>query len=189
MMHIYTNSGFDNSFFTYPKFYSQMVNRFPTNSKFVEIGCWKGKSSAYIAVEIINSKKIIDLICIDTWEGSIEHKTDSYPEVKNLYAIFKENMKPLDGYYTDMKMTSLKASTFFENNSVDFVFIDASHEYEDVKNDILTWLPKIKKGGVLAGHDYWSDVTVWPGVRKAVNELLINFTTTDEGCWIYETKS
>ena len=88
-----------------------------------------------------------------------------------------------------MKMSSLDAVNFFEDKSLDFVFIDASHEYEDVKNDIVSWLPKIKHGGILAGHDYWSDPDSWPSVRKAVNDTLNNITSTDEGCWIYNVHS
>lgn len=185
MIHIYDQPQFNNSFFTFPNLYSEMVNKFPSNSKFVEIGCWKGKSSAYMAVEIINSCKKIEFICVDTWEGSIEHKNGNYPELKNLYEIFKENMKPLENFYINMRMTSMEAVKLFEDNSLDFVFIDASHEYEDVKNDIISWLPKVKKGGVLSGHDYWEDPTTIPDVRRAVNDVLTNFYTTNEGCWVY----
>lgn len=181
MNHIYDQPQFENSFFTFPKFYSEIVNKFPSNSKFVEIGCWKGKSSAYMTVEIINSGKNIEFICIDTWEGSVEHK--DYPELKNLYEIFKKNMKPLENFYTDMKMKSIDASKLFEDKSLDFVFIDASHEYEDVKNDILSWLPKVKKGGIISGHDYWPYSFL--DVKKAVHEILINVESTNEGCWIY----
>ena len=161
-----------------------MVLRFPSNSKFIEIGSWKGQSSAYMTVEIINSGKNIKFFCIDTWEGSEEHQ--EFTEVKNLYQIFKDNMKPLENYYIDIRKTSLEAAKIFDDNSIDFVFIDASHKYEDVKNDINTWLPKVKKGGILAGHDYFFQSDVWPEVRKAVDELLINIKFTNEGCWIYD---
>jgi predicted alpha/beta hydrolase family esterase len=52
---------------------------------------------------------------------------------------------------------------------LDFVFIDADHKYESVKADIAAWLPKVRPGGHIAGHDYHSD---WPGVQKAVDEVL-----------------
>ena len=57
----------------------------------------------------------------------------------------------------------------YEDNSLDFVFIDASHKYIDVKEDIINWLPKIRKGGILAGDDF-----SWSGVRRALKELLPN---------------
>jgi len=184
MKHIYTEPQFNNSFFTYPKLYSEMVKRFPNNSTFIEIGSWKGQSAAYMVVEIINSKKDIKFICVDTWNGSIEHQ--SYDEISDLYNIFKNNMSPFKSYYTDLRLPSVEASKLFNDNSIDFIFIDASHEYEDVKNDIIHWLPKVKKNGILSGHDYWADSDSWPGVKKAVNELLKNTKHTNEGCWIYE---
>jgi predicted O-methyltransferase YrrM len=67
-------------------------------------------------------------------------------------------------------MTSLDAVSLYENRSLDFIFIDASHEYEDVKKDIIAWYPKLKLGGIIAGHDY----TSYDGVKKAVDEILIN---------------
>ena len=57
----------------------------------------------------------------------------------------------------------------YEDNSLDFVFIDASHKYIDVKEDIINWLPKVRKGGILAGDDF-----SWSGVRRALKELLPN---------------
>ena len=53
------------------------------------------------------------------------------------------------------------------NNSVDLVFIDANHNYEFVKKDILKYKSKLKPGGILCGHDI-----DYPGVNRAVNELL-----------------
>lgn len=151
--HIYQQLQFGEDWFTYASLYKNMVTKFPSGSKFVEIGSWKGKSSAFMAVEIANSGKNIDFYCIDTFEGSIEYKNN--PELPFLYEVFKTNMKPLENYYTDIRTTSLNAVEKFDDESIDFVFIDGSHEYEDIKNDIISWLPKVKKGGILAGHDYY----------------------------------
>ena len=46
MEHIYQQLQFGEDWFTYPEFYKQMVERFSSGSKFVEVGCWKGKSSS-----------------------------------------------------------------------------------------------------------------------------------------------
>ena len=69
-----------------------------------------------------------------------------------------------------VRLSSLESAKLYPDRSLDFVFIDASHEYEDVKQDILSWYPKIKKGGYIAGHDY----TTFDGVQKAVNEIIIH---------------
>ena len=57
-------------------------------------------------------------------------------------------------------------------NNLDLVYIDAAHDYDSVKQDILTWLPKIKKGGFIAGHDYRYDPNI--GVYEAVNDIFVN---------------
>ena len=184
MNHIFDQPQFGEPWFSFPNLYSRMVEKFPSGSKFVEIGSWKGKSSAYMAVEIANSNKKIDFYCVDTWEGSIEHA--GMEELPRLYDIFIDNMRPVESYYFPLKLKSIEAVSKFEDKSLDFVFIDASHEYEDVKNDIIAWLPKVKPGGVLAGHDYYIDGYDWfPGVKQAVNELLINFEV-EENCFIYK---
>lgn len=184
MNHIFDQPQFGEPWFSFPNLYSRMVEKFPSGSKFVEIGSWKGKSSAYMAVEIANSNKKIDFYCVDTWEGSVEHA--GMEELPRLYDIFIDNMRPVESYYFPLKLKSIEAVSKFEDKSLDFVFIDASHEYEDVKNDIIAWLSKVKPGGVLAGHDYYIDGYDWfPGVKQAVNELLINFEV-EENCFIYK---
>lgn len=59
------------------------------------------------------------------------------------------------------------ASTRFKDNSLDFVYIDAAHDYDSVKSDIETWIVKIKPGGMMAGDDY-----KWPGLSRAVGEFF-----------------
>lgn len=185
MNHIYQEPQFGEDWFTYPVLYSEMVEKFSSGSKFVEVGCWKGKSAAYMAVEIANSNKNIEFYCIDTWGGSIEHQ-EGYNLVE-LYDVFTSNMKPVEKYHIPMRMASLDAVEKFEDNSLDFVFIDASHEYEDIKNDIFAWLPKVKVGGVLAGHDYYPEDPdrLNCGVYYAANELLYDLIHR-EHCFVYE---
>lgn len=185
--HYYNNDEvFGNeNWFSYPNLYKAIVEQCQNGSKIVEVGSWKGRSTSYMAVEIYNSKKDIEFYCVDTWEGGPDHQ--GREELSDLYNIFLHNMKPVEGYYTPLKKTSLDASKEFEDNSLDFVFIDASHEYEDVKNDIMAWLSKVKPGGILAGHDYYPEESFdwFPGVKRAVNECLNNFETS-ENCFIYE---
>ena len=69
---------------------------------------------------------------------------------------------------------------------VDFVFIDGNHAYEYVKNDILKYWSKVKKGGFLGGHDY---ISGHPEVIKAVDEFVKNQNLTlhaIEDCWYVE---
>ena len=169
MEHIYEQTQFGEPWFNFQNLYSRVVKLFPSGSKFVEVGSWKGKSSAYMAVEIANSNKDIEFYCVDTWQGSKEHLNI---DLSDLYDTFINNMKSLDKYYLPLKLSSLEAAKKFKDNSLDFVFIDASHEYDDVKADILAWFPKVKDGGIIAGHDYYSGHDYFPGVKKAVKETL-----------------
>ena len=164
MDHFYHNI---QGWFGFDGLYQQMVKEAGPLAHFVEVGAWKGRSAAYMAVEIANSGKNIKFDVVDTWQGSLEHQTD--PSITNdtLYLEFLANMKPAEDYYTARRMPSLEAAESYPDGSLDFVLIDASHEYADVRADILAWLPKIRPGGTLAGDDY-----NWPGVKQAVNELL-----------------
>jgi glycosyltransferase involved in cell wall biosynthesis len=183
MNHIYNQQQFGEVWFNYPNLYKSMVERFPSGSKFVEIGSWKGMSSAFLAVEIANSNKDIDFYCVDTWGGSVEHEQYGI-DTSSLYDTFLDNMSPLQKYYKAIRAQSLQAVKQFEDKSLDFIFIDASHEYEDVREDIIAWIPKLKEGGVIAGHDYINDD--FPGVKKAVHEVLSNIKVIDT-CWVYDT--
>lgn len=80
-----------------------------------------------------------------------------------------------------LRLTSLQAAALFPDEFFDGVYIDANHKYEHVKQDITLWLPKVRKGGVLAGHDYWSLVD--PEVKTAVDECLE--TELRKQDWIY----
>lgn len=166
-----------------------MIDNSSDGSHFVEVGSWKGRSAAFMAVEIHNSGKGIKFDCIDTWEGSEEHLDLSSQWfnselIKNkdwLYSEFLKNIGPVKDLINPIRKTSLEAASMYEDESLDFVFIDAAHDYENVKQDILAWLPKVKKGGVIAGHDYSS----FPGVRQAVDEIF-NHKIVSETCWIYK---
>ncbi len=157
MKHIYQNI---EGWFSFPNLYKSMVEKFPTGSRLVEIGVFKGCSFSYLVVEAINSGKKFDLVAIDAfpWEGLKES--------------FLENMKPLEGHYRLLAGgDSFDRAKDFEDESIDFLFIDANHTYEFVIKDIKSFLPKMKKGGVIAGHDYNEH---HPGVIQAVNEVFTN---------------
>ena len=181
------DSIFGENWFSYPNLYKRVVSEAKDGDVFVELGAWKGRSTSCLAVEIANSKKDITLYVIDTWEGSVEHVGNSEEtSLPTLYETFLNNMKPVEEYFIPIKLSSDEASKKFKDSSLDFVFLDASHEYEDVKNDINNWLPKVRNGGILAGHDYYVDrYDFFPGVKQAVNETLDTFDC-DEICFIHK---
>lgn len=179
--HIYHLEQFGESWFFNESLYSYMVETCNNNSVFVEVGSWKGKSSAYMAVEIANSEKNILFYCVDTWTGSKEHQSPEY-NLEELFNVFSTNMQQLQYFYSPLRMYSCEASKLFKDESIDFIYIDASHEYEDVKDDINHWLPKLKTGGIIAGDDYGNPD--FPGVHRAVFELLDGYEVK-RGTWIF----
>jgi hypothetical protein len=66
-------------------------------------------------------------------------------------------------------MLSTRAAQSFPDNFFDFIFLDAAHDHASVQEDLRAWWPKLKVGGLFAGHDY---SPVWPGVWRAVSELF-----------------
>jgi SAM-dependent methyltransferase len=139
--------------------YRAAVESATDGAHFVEVGCWKGRSAAFMAVEIINSGKQIIFDCVDHFQGSEEHldtTSDGYDADAaqgRLLQVFTQNMQPIAGYYNIVVQPSIEAALRYADGSLDFVFIDASHDYDNVKADILAWWSKVKPGGMLAGHD------------------------------------
>jgi cephalosporin hydroxylase len=158
--------------FDFEELYFQMVAKAPVNARFVEVGSWLGKSSAYMALKIKGSGKNIRFDCIDVWEFVSDepfyHK--DIQRLGDIYFIFLDNMNKTNSLdiVKPIKLGSVKASKLYDNNSLDFVFIDANHTYEFVRKDIEAWLPKIKVGGYIGGHDYNS----CEGVKRAVDEAF-----------------
>ena len=162
--------------FNYENVYRHMIAFAPENTqeKFVEIGAWKGKSVCYAAVEIINSGKNIKIDSVDTWEGSPGEPVlmnDESVINGTLYDEFIKNIEPVKSIVTPIKNTSVEAAKLYADNSLFFVFIDGSHLYESVREDILAWLPKVKPGGFIGGHDI-DQTEEFNGVRRAVDELI-----------------
>jgi predicted O-methyltransferase YrrM len=175
--------------FTFPNFYKNIVSYLPSGSTIVEVGCWKGKSSSYLAVEILNSGKDIKLICVDTFDGSAEHVIKNSPfyeplleQKDGLYNEFLKNIDPVKDIVEIVRSASLDAADKIANDSVDLVFIDAAHDYDSVYQDIKYWLPKVKEGRFLAGHD-----VAYAPIQKALQEHFGNgYKNMGEDVWFFK---
>lgn len=135
------------------------------NIKIAEIGVYMGRGTAIWNVELINQDFKYEYHAIDSFLGSKEHTADSLPD----YNMCISNLSPVIDKIKIIKEYSIEASKLYEDEYFNIVYIDASHEYEDVKKDVQSWYPKVKKGGFICGDDYTRG---WPGVVKAVDELL-----------------
>ena len=127
----------------------------------VEIGVLKGKN----AKSIFNTLNINKLYLVDIWDVKYFKKANkNYKKCQNK---FKNNLNVLI-----IKKTSLDASIHIENNSLDFCYIDASHDYFNVKQDIEIWSKKVKVNGIISGHDIMHINSL--GVFEALKEYSEN---------------
>lgn len=122
----------------------------------VEVGSWSGESAEILC------QYAARLYCVDPWRNGdgAEHEF-----------IFDQRMAAYDNV-TKIKTTSAVAASRFAPQSLDFVYIDGLHDYEHVSQDLLLWLPKLRNGGWLAGHDY-DDHPLHADVVRAVNDIII----------------
>ena len=133
--------------------YKKMVDRFDSGSHFVEVGAFLGRSAVFMAVEIINSGKRIKFDCVDHWRGSEEHHDNENIDAENLYENFLENIQPVKSVINPVRAESVMASKLYKPNSLDFIFIDASHDERSVREDLTYWMPRLKENGMIAGDD------------------------------------
>jgi lipopolysaccharide biosynthesis glycosyltransferase len=135
----------------------------------VEVGTYKGQTADSILKLCPNTK----IHLIDVWDNShYRNKQDRlYHAKKDEWNTAKEHAYKVKEKYNGRchihEQLSLVAVDNFEDQGIDWVFIDAEHSYESCKEDINAWLPKIKKGGWIGGHDYHPR---WQGVMNAVRE-------------------
>jgi len=149
------------------------VSRAADGAHFVEVGTFLGKSAAFLAVEIANSGKQIRFDCCDTFEGVARanfHTDKDYLDQEalrgedgTLAGATRANLAPVAGFVKVRVIDSLAAAKTYADGSLDFVFLDNDHSTGHVLRELEEWYPKIKPGGILAGHDI-----NWPSVEKAV---------------------
>jgi hypothetical protein len=161
------------------KRWDAILKRLPKDKKIIgaEIGVWQGKTSAKLLAGRLN----LTLYMIDPWV--VPKKESSYYKSGDDNARKNQAQHNKD-YHTTLKkvkfagdraiikkMYSHEFVKLVKNDSLYFVFIDGDHSYDGCRIDIQMWLPKIKIGGFISGHDY--NHPRLPGVRKAVDEFFL----------------
>lgn len=177
--------------FDYPEFYKYIASKQFTTM--VELGNYYGWSCCFLCNErkIYNEDFIVYAIDLHDMPLVKESLGTGYAEVdfmrQRQYRIFETNVKNhnLQDKISVIKSCSWEAASLFEDNSLDFVFVDADHQYESVRKDIMAWYPKIRKGGIIAGHDYLSEFRVADAVKSIFGE---RYQVWEEGvCHVWYT--
>ena len=142
--------------------------------KGVEIGVASGINSKSILKEL----NIEKLYLIDVWDNYFEGTYKGNME-RNYNLILKKFKN--DKRVKIIKDFSLNAVKNVKNNSLDFVYIDGNHTYKYVYQDIEGWFIKIKKGGIIAGHDVFNGPEVLEAVKDfcSKNKIIFNIELPD----------
>lgn len=170
--------------FDYEDFYRFLVKEIPDGGSFVEVGCWLGRSIAAFHEYADTAHKRIHTIVVDTFEGRPENPTHAAILAQcggNVRKQFDKHMLALDleRRVRVLQAPSPFAATRYEDGTFDAVFIDAAHDEDSVTNDIGAWMPKVKSGGIIAGHDCDE-----PGVIKALDNYFFTERLNTMGrCW------
>lgn len=109
-----------------------------------EIGVAEGRN----AIDMLAAVPSLHLTCVDPWRGYGRYSQEL---CDRRYELATKNLAGRN--VTIMRMTSLEASQQVENGSLDFVYIDGDHRFDAVMMDIILWAPKVRRGGIIAGHD------------------------------------
>ncbi len=174
-------------YFDFDNIYIMALNEAQNEDILVEVGSYFGKSACFMLEAINHFNKDVKFYTVDPfiivpnddaqvhglgtgtpWDEPISQWAERVGE-DALWKAFNWNVKSCPGfkYLTEIiRMESIKASFKFQNDSVKFCFLDDGHSYENMRDEIEVWWPKIKPNGFLGGHDWFSDV------NKAVIEFL-----------------
>lgn len=156
-----------------------LLNRLGLVGDGAEVGVLRGEYSQRILSKWTGKK----LYLVDCWEhqdDAVYIDSNNSTDERHNYnlEVTKRNMAAYPGRYELIKDYSVEASRKFEDGSLDFVFIDARHDYDGVMEDLEAWYPKVRSGGVVSGHDVIPDEfkeMVKQYGSFAVKEALIDF--------------
>lgn len=142
---------------------------FHLNDLGYKIGAEVGTANGRFALTLVKNIPNLRLYCIDAYKQYGENEHDGTQAQLNLcFSMAQVKLKDYD--VTFIRKMSLEALNDFPDNTLDFVYIDANHLFDYVMQDIIQWSRKVRRGGIVAGHDYWN--TRGFGVVDAVDAYV-----------------
>jgi predicted O-methyltransferase YrrM len=179
--------------FDFADFYDAAVDGLPPDAQVVEVGCFLGLSTLYLARRLArHAAGSATLWCVDTWDNRQGLERDQAAQDRmlaahgvepgRLFAQFCANA--LDAGLLDrlnvVRAPSAQAARLFGPRTLDFVFLDAGHDYHGVTADLTAWHGKLKPGGLFAGHDDNDD---HPELRQALRAYFGFYPERQGRCW------
>lgn len=166
------------------KRYHELLNRIPDDRDVVgaEVGVWRGQTSRFV----LRARPRLKMYMIDRWApvaadsqyGKSGDKLSRLgpEEWQEAFQTVQEIAEEMPGRAIIMRGESDDIAKTMKGGSLDFVFIDSDHSYEGCLSDLIEWVPLVRRGGTISGHDYANDVANDPdaparhwGVKRAVD--------------------
>jgi hypothetical protein len=158
--------------------YTAIARKLENDDVFVEVGSWKGQSIIHLAQRLQDQGKSVQLVAVDTFKG------DGDTGKIDVYQNFASNVHAADcNSVMAMDRDSVKAAAEFIDQRLAGVFIDAAHDYDSVLADLKAWGPKVKEGGIIAGHDIDAE-----GVQRALAEMGWEYHVVGR-CWVKKNQT
>jgi predicted O-methyltransferase YrrM len=142
----------------------------PPGATFLEIGSYLGASSCFLAAAASEIGKGAKVHCIDTWRNDAmsEGPRDTWPD-------FLSNVKKYHHVIIPHRGESTEIAHFF-TGEIDLLFVDGDHSYEACRNDVESWLPRLKRQGIIMMHDSgWAT-----GVISVIREMVAPLAESEE---------
>ena len=166
-------------------FYRELAPKLPIGARCVEIGVAAGRSTLFLASELVCLGNVSARIyAVDPWEPD-----GLWPAANWGKFASKEELELVCA----LRVESHVAARLFSRRTLDLVFVDGDHSYGGCALDIASYMPLVKHGGIIAGHDYGDfeqrtfGGPTYPGVDRAVHELIGKDLVTIHGSvWEYK---
>jgi hypothetical protein len=184
------------------KIFGQLIDEVKPRT-IIEVGTWKGLSAINMGRNVKEQNLNTKIFCVDTWLGAIEFwgQLSQTPErnllLKNgypqIYYQFLSNVvhNKLEDYILPIPNTSENGFRYLKylNIRAEMIYIDASHEEDDVYKDLSNYYELLENNGIMFGDDYQRS---WPGVINSVNrfskEKNIELEIIDNNFWVLKNK-
>lgn len=156
----------------------------PFDTVMAEVGVYAGASTEIF----LTSGRVRTVVAIDAWQDYADAdrmaaRPFAWQDVRDTFDVLAERWNTVrpDSVLT-YPHASPQAAGAFPDGWFDFIYLDACHTYAAVRADLAAWLPKIKAGGLIGGHDH---IAAFPGVAQAVAELALGAPQTfTDGSWL-----
>jgi hypothetical protein len=128
------------------------------NRRGFKVGAELGVQAGAYSLELLQGWPLCEkLYLIDVWKPQINYFDSANVDQKRQDSLYKTTIKRVSPYGSKvqiLRMTTTEAAKLIPNLSLDFVYVDARHDYCGVMEDLVNYYPKLRSGGIMSGHDY-----------------------------------